>query len=264
MGNSESVWWIVVECACRILGVSTATVLCAVGVETLQQGEFNSLGIYLMVSSLAIMMFELAYFLHALLSMCLPCPPDWQLFVLWGKMAHIGGFHKFLYYSIMSVVCFLHPVLVWHAIIPGTMLLVTAFFYFILSKKTKATSPKRPQESYGDQGPTTVCVTERAGSESSVSFFHMMTGRRGGGLVLAARDRCLSLGERGESVQAMLELEQTAAAKDTDRGRRGRKERRLISLRDREEPVEGEMEEMDGFCEPEPDTTSDTAPMITD
>ncbi|XP_023266401.1 transmembrane protein 72 [Seriola lalandi dorsalis] len=264
MGNSESVWWIVVECACRILGVSTATVLCAVGVETLQQGEFNSLGIYLMVSSLAIMMFELAYFLHALLSMCLPCPPDWQLFVLWGKMAHTGGFHKFLYYSIMSVVCFLHPVLVWHAIIPGTMLLVTAFFYFILSKKTKATSPKRPQESYGNQGPTTVCVMERAGSESNVSFFHMMTGRRGGGLVLAARDRCLSQGERGESVQAMLELEQTAAAKDTDRGRRGRKERRLISLRDREEPVEGEMEEMDGFCEPEPDTTSDTAPMITD
>lgn len=24
-GSSESIWWIVVECACRILGVSTAT-----------------------------------------------------------------------------------------------------------------------------------------------------------------------------------------------------------------------------------------------
>lgn len=34
-------------------------------------------------------------------------------------MAHVGGFHKFLSYSIMSVVCFLHPVLVWHAVIPG-------------------------------------------------------------------------------------------------------------------------------------------------
>ncbi|CAG09383.1 unnamed protein product [Tetraodon nigroviridis] len=34
-------------------------------------------------------------------------------------MAHVGGFHKFLAYSIMSVVCFLHPVLVWHAVIPG-------------------------------------------------------------------------------------------------------------------------------------------------
>ncbi|GLD66521.1 transmembrane protein 72 [Lates japonicus] len=48
------------------------------------------------------MMFRLAYFLDALLFMCLPCPPDWQLFVLWGKMARIGGYHKFLYYSIMK------------------------------------------------------------------------------------------------------------------------------------------------------------------
>ncbi|XP_070772704.1 transmembrane protein 72 [Enoplosus armatus] len=264
MGNSESFWWIVVEFSCRILGVSTATVLCAVGVETVQKGEFNSLGIYLLASSVGIMMFELAYFLDALLFICLPCPPDWQLFMLWGKMARIGGFHKFLYYSIMSVVCFLHPVLVWHAIIPGSMLLVTAFFNFILSKKTKIKSPKRPQESHGDQGPTTVCGVEGAASDSTFSFFHMVTGRRGGGLALTARDRCLGPGERGESVQAMLELEQTAGPKDTDEERRRWKERRLVCFRGREEPVEREMEEMDGYCEPEPDTTSDTAPMITD
>lgn len=259
MGNSESVWWIVVECACRILGVSTATVLCAVGVETLQQGEFNSLGIYLLVSSFGIMMFELAYFLDALLSMCLLCPPDWQLFMLWGKMARIGGFHKFLYYSIMSVVCFLHPVLVWHAIIPGTMLLVTAFFNFILSKKTKIKSPKRPQES--DQGPTTVCVTEGAAApDSAFSFLHMVTGKRGGALTFSTRDRCLGIGERGESVRAMLE--QTAEPADADRERKRWKERKLISFRGREEPMEREMEEMDCYCEP--DTTSDTAPMIAD
>ncbi|XP_078129803.1 transmembrane protein 72 [Sander vitreus] len=266
MGNSESIWWIVVECTCRILGISTATVLCAVGVETLQQGEFNSLGIYLVVSSVGIMMFELAYFLDMILFMCLPCPPDWQLFLLWGKMARIGGFHKFLYYSIMSVVCFLHPVLVWHAIIPGTMLLVTAFFNFILSKKTKTKSPKRPQGSHSDQGPTTVYVTEGA-SNSTVSFFHVVTGRRAGVLALPNRDHCLGLGDRGDSIQAMLELEQTEAPKGTDREMRWKrrwKERRLICLRGREEPVEREMEEMDGYCEPEPDTTSDTAPMITD
>ncbi|XP_053291945.1 transmembrane protein 72 [Pleuronectes platessa] len=260
MGNSESVWWTVVEIACRILGVSTATVLCAVGVETLHQGEFNSLGIYLLVSSVAIMVFEMAYFLDALLIMCLPCPPDWQLFVLWGKMARIGGFHKFLYYSIMSVVCFLHPVLVWHAIIPGTMLLVTAFFNFILSKKTKNKSYKSPQ----DQGLTSVCATDRAGSDSTVSFFHVVTGRRGGVMAIASRDHGLGVGERGESGHAMLEPEQTAATGDPDRERRRTKERRLISFRGREEPVEREMEEMDGGCEPEPDTTSDTAPMITD
>ncbi|XP_010785293.1 transmembrane protein 72 [Notothenia coriiceps] len=264
MGNLESVWWTVIDCACRIFGVSTATVLCAVGVETLHQGEFNSLGIYLLVSSVGIMMFELAYFLDTLLVMCLPCPPDWQLFVLWGKMAHVGGFHKFLYYSIMSVVCFLHPVLVWHAIIPGIMLLVTALLNFILSKKTKPKPPKRPHGSLSDQGPTIVCVAETAASNSTDSFFHVVTGRRREGPALATRDRCLGPGERGESVQAMLELEQTAAPKGTDRERRWWKEGRLISFRGREEPVEREMEEMEGYCEPEPDTTSDTAPMITD
>ncbi|TKS85521.1 Transmembrane protein 72 [Collichthys lucidus] len=209
------------------------------------------------------MMLELAYFLDALLFMCLPCPPDWQVFVLWGKMARIGGFHKFLYYSIMSVVCFLHPVLVWHAIIPGTMLLVTAFFNFILSKKTKIKSPKSPQENHSNQGLTTVCVTEGA-SDSNFALLHIGTGRRGGESGLTTRDRCLSPGERGESVQAMLELEQTSAPKATDRQRRRWKERRLICFRNREEPVEREMEEMDCYSEPEPDTTSDTAPMIAD
>ena len=144
------------------------------------------------------------------------------------------------------------------------MLLTTAFFNFILSKKTKIKSPKRLQDTQGDQGPTTVCVTEGAASDASFSFLHMGMGRRGGGLTLATRDRCLSPTERGESVQAMLELEQAAAPKDTDRERRRGKERRLICFRGREEPMEREMEEMDCYSEPEPDTTSDTAPMITD
>ncbi|KAM3863237.1 transmembrane protein 72 [Diretmus argenteus] len=262
MGKSERVLWMVVEFACRILGISTATVLCGVGVETLQQGEFHSLAIYLLVSSVGIMLFELSYFLDALLYMCLPCPPEWQVFVLWGKMSRIGGFQKFLYYSIMSVVCFLHPVLVWHAVIPGTMLLVTALFNFILSKKAKAESPKRPEESYNDPGLTTVCVTERGDSESTFSFFHMVTGRRGAGLAFATRDSCLGQGERGESIQAMLELEQTAAPKETEMERRKWNERIQGCFTGRGGPVEREMEELERYCEPE--TTSDTAPMITD
>lgn len=149
-----------------------------------------------------------------------------------------------------------------YLLIAGTMLLVTAFFNFILSKKTKTKFPKRPQESYSDQGLTTVCVTESP--DDTFSLFHMVTGRRGARLALTARDRSLGPGERGESDQAMLELEQTAAAKETDRERRKRKERRPICLKGREELVEREMEEMEGYCEPEPDTTSDTAPMITD
>ncbi|XP_061646166.1 transmembrane protein 72 [Phyllopteryx taeniolatus] len=254
MDNSESGWWIIVEIACRILGISTATVLCAVGVETLQQGDFNSLGIYLLVSSVGIMIFELAYFLDALLLMCLPCPPDCQLFTLWEKMAQVGGFHKFLYYSIMSVVCFLHPVLVWHAIIPGTMLLVTALFNFILSKKTKTESSKRPQESYSSQGPTTGYVTEGVASDNTLSFLHMVTGKR---VALATRDECNGLAEMGgDSFRAMLELEHTP--KD-----RKSKDRRPTWMRGQKEVVEREMEEMIEFGDSEPENTSDTVPMIT-
>lgn len=140
------------------------------------------------------------------------------------------------------------------------MLLVTALFNFILSKKTKSTSPKRPQESFSDQGLTTVCVTEGTSSDNTLSFFHMVTGRRGPALVPSTtRDHCHGPGERGESVQAMLALEHTAAPKE-----RRWKERRLTRFSGREEPVEREMEEMEEYCEPEPDTTSDTAPMITD
>lgn len=222
-------------------------------------------------------------------------------------MAHVGGFHKFLCYSIMSVVCFLHPVLVWHAVIPGkqnpvdttgeirhcqlyhtfilyvagwqssvlfipsapcnflnagTMLLLTALFNFILSKKTKVRPSKQQQEGQsGDQGLTAMCATDGGAlSQSSFSFLHLGTGRRVGGLALAIRDS-------GESVQAMLEAEQAVAPTDADRERRRWRERRLIFSRHREQPVEREMEEMEEMercSEPDADTTSDTAPMITD
>ncbi|XP_077586122.1 transmembrane protein 72 [Stigmatopora nigra] len=252
MSYSESYWWIILEIACRILGISTATVSCAVGVQTLQQGDFNSLGIYLLVSSAGMVIFEMAYFLDELLLMCLPCPPDCHLFTLWGKMAKVGGFHKFLYYSIMSVVCFLHPVLVWHATIPGAMLLVTALFNFILSKKRK-TESKTPQESYPSQGPATVYVTEGLASDDTLTFLHTVTGKR---VALATGVECHGLAESGgESFQAMQEL--TCMPK----GRKG-KERRPLWMSGRQKVMERKMEEMRDMGDSEPESTSDTVPMI--
>ncbi|XP_076018218.1 transmembrane protein 72 [Genypterus blacodes] len=264
MGNFERIWWIVVESICRILGVSTATVLCVVGVETLQQKEFHNLGIYLLMSSVGMMMFELAYFLDILLNMYLPCSPKWKWVVLCERMSHIGGFHKFLYYSIMSVVCFLHPVLVWHAVIPGTMLLVTAVSNFILSKKTKTKPPIQPHET-GDcsnQDLSTICVTESAGLHSKLSFFHMATGKRGSAMSLITRDSYLNQGEGGESTQTMLEMKQTVGPKETEREKRwkGNKEAYFTVGKEPEERDK----DTDGYYDTEPDTTSDTAPMITD
>ncbi len=47
-------------------------------------------------------------------------------------MANVGGFQKFLYYTMMSLMCFLHPVLVWHAVIPGASLLT--YIIYLKSK----------------------------------------------------------------------------------------------------------------------------------
>ncbi|XP_041722669.1 transmembrane protein 72 isoform X1 [Coregonus clupeaformis] len=266
MGSAVTAWWVMVEVACRILGISTAAVLCAVGVDTLRQGEFHSLAIYLLLSGAGMMVFEVAYFLDALLQMCLPFPPGWRVFVLWGKMARLGGFQKFLYYSMMSVVCFLHPVLVWHAVIPGNttlpgiMLLVTAFFNFILSKNTQTVSPKDLEDNVGI---TSVCVSERGGTEHTFSFLHMPMGRRGAGLAFVPRESGLGVGERGESSRAMLEVEMEQPGSELERGRDGgerwkEKERHVHFQNSATE--ETEMEEYHDF---EPETTSDTAPMIT-
>uniref|UniRef100_A0A3P9HC74 Transmembrane protein 72 n=1 Tax=Oryzias latipes TaxID=8090 RepID=A0A3P9HC74_ORYLA len=233
--------------------------MCAVGVETMQKGEFNSLGIYL-ASSVAMMMFELAYYLDALLSMCLSCPPDWQLFVLWKKMARVGGFHKFLYYFIMSVVCFLHPVLVWHAIIPS-MLLVTAIFNFILSKKTNVKDTKISHVCHSNLDLTTLRDIERSDSSNTFPFLHAKTGRREDGLNLSDREHRLSPEHKGEHTQTMLEKRQTPSSDDTGKTRWTWRDKSLTWFRGREELVERELEEMEVYCEPE--TTSDTAPMIT-
>uniref|UniRef100_A0A8C8MPF3 Transmembrane protein 72 n=1 Tax=Oncorhynchus tshawytscha TaxID=74940 RepID=A0A8C8MPF3_ONCTS len=196
----------------------------------LRQGKFHSLAIYLLF------------------------PPGWRVFVLWGKMARLGGFQKFLYYSMMSVVCFLHPVLVWHAVIPGIMLLVTAFFNFILSKNTETVSPKDLEDNVGI---TSVCVSERGGTEHTFSFLHMAMGRRGAGLAFVPRESGLGVGERGESSQAMLEVEMEQPGSELERVRK-EKNRHVHFQNSATE--ETEMEEYHDF---EPETTSDTAPMIT-
>uniref|UniRef100_A0A3B3TB86 Transmembrane protein 72 n=1 Tax=Paramormyrops kingsleyae TaxID=1676925 RepID=A0A3B3TB86_9TELE len=112
---------------------------------TLNQGKFQNLAVYLL------------------------CPPKWIIFVLWKKLSNLGGFQKFLYYTIMAVVCFLHPVLAWHAVIPGTMLLVTGVAYFILSKnKSSAKAGSNPE----------TCAPDTRAMGPSYSILHLAGGRR--------------------------------------------------------------------------------------
>ncbi|KAG7462505.1 hypothetical protein MATL_G00185560 [Megalops atlanticus] len=209
------------------------------------------------VSSAGMMLFELAYFTDALLMRCLPCPPKWKVFILWKKMAKLGGFQKFLYYTLMSVVCFLHPVLVWHAVIPGTMLLVTGFAYFILSKqkKTPPKEPVSPLESC-DDAPAAAASNGDAGDvERAYSFFRIITGKRASALSYFPS---ASNGEASkDSSQAMLEESRSAdsLARKRDKRRVHFKEKALHAVQDETEMQE--YQEMD-----QEETTSDKAPMI--
>ncbi|XP_072533053.1 transmembrane protein 72 [Salminus brasiliensis] len=248
-----AVFWVVVECACRVLGISTAAVLCAVGVETLREEDFHSLAVYLLVSSAGMMLFEVAYFTDALLETCLPCPPTCKFFIVWKKMANTGGFQKFLYYTIMSVVCFLHPVLVWHAVIPGTMLLVTGVFNFILSKKKKTSSTKQSSESYGDSALSAVCVNDSGETEQTYSFFHIISGRRVSFLPNNSR-----LQRPSASSHGTLEPDHPSPKTNDQRPMR-KADRRNVQFVESFRQDETEMEEYD--MEPEV-TTSDKAPMI--
>ncbi|MGH0141867.1 UNVERIFIED_CONTAM: hypothetical protein FKN15_075003 [Acipenser sinensis] len=64
-------------------------------------------------------------------------------------------------------------VLVWHATIPGTMLVTTGFSYFIISKKKKTKLSKdsaSQSERYADPSATLVDVTETGDTDQMYSF----------------------------------------------------------------------------------------------
>ncbi|TRY53707.1 hypothetical protein DNTS_020261 [Danionella cerebrum] len=237
----DCVLWVMLECACRVLGISTAVVLCAVGIETQSQGVFTSLAVYLLLSSVIIMVFEAAYFIDALLATCLPCPPTWKLFILWKKVAKVGGFQKFLYYSMMSVMCFLHPVLAWHAVIPGTMLVVTGFFNFLLSKRKKSDQPKDSS----DPSLSSTSATDNEDNEHMLSYFHVISSKR------------TSFIPSNSGVHGEADWKQYA---NNDHHKK-RKDQKNVHFIESLRCTETEMEDY-GKVEVE-ETTSDKAPMIS-
>ncbi|KFQ91268.1 Transmembrane protein 72, partial [Nipponia nippon] len=112
-------FWSALEYTCRLLGISTAAVLIGVGVETLQRGQFKSLAFYLLFSGVAVTVCEGVFFISLFLEMCFIYEPDSLAQACWKRARRPGSFQKFLGYMLLSVACFLHPVLVWHVTIPG-------------------------------------------------------------------------------------------------------------------------------------------------
>ncbi|XP_030059039.1 transmembrane protein 72 isoform X3 [Microcaecilia unicolor] len=222
----HKVYWTVLECICRFLGISTAAVLTGVGVETLLQGRFKSLGYYLL------------------------CQSESTMYVCWRKIARLGGFQKFLGYVLLSVACFLHPVLVWHVTIPGTMLVVTGVAYFLLSKQKKLKPTKESSgqtEQYADPTATAVAMTHTGDTEQTYTFnstivekkaslFHQM------GSILRVKKDKLSPKDTEDKV---------------DQKRQVQFQEKVIKIIP---SITESLEEQES--EPE-ETTSDTAPIIT-
>ncbi|XP_057257011.1 transmembrane protein 72 isoform X2 [Pezoporus wallicus] len=105
--------------------------------------------------------------------MCFTYEPDSLAQACWKRARRPGSFQKFLGYTLLSVACFLHPVLIWHVTIPGSMLVLTALAYFLLSKRRKSprhkeTHPEAGQ--YADPSATIAAATIAGDTEQTYTF----------------------------------------------------------------------------------------------
>ncbi|KAG8523537.1 Transmembrane protein 72 [Galemys pyrenaicus] len=142
------VFWMGLEYTCRLLGIATA-------------------------AGAAVSLCEGAYFVTQLLTFCFQCQPGSLAYRAWEKAQWLGCFQKFLAYMLLSVACFLHPVLVWHVTIPGSMLITTGLAYFLLSKRKKSkTTPEvlPPPEQYTDPSGSAVSTTGSGDMEQTYTF----------------------------------------------------------------------------------------------
>ncbi|XP_053442236.1 transmembrane protein 72 isoform X2 [Nycticebus coucang] len=142
-------FWTGLEYTCRLLGITTAAVLIGVGTETFLQGQFKSLAFYLL------------------------CEPGSLADRAREKAHWLGCFQKFLAYMLLSVACFLHPVLVWHVTIPGSMLIITGLAYFLLSKRKKRKAAPEvlgPPEQYTDPSGSAMSTTGSGDTEQTYTF----------------------------------------------------------------------------------------------
>ncbi|XP_004749785.1 transmembrane protein 72 isoform X1 [Mustela putorius furo] len=166
-------FWTGLEYTCRLLGITTAAVLIGVGTETFLQGQFKSLAFYLLFIGAAVSVCEGAYFVAQLLAICFQCQPESLAYRAREKARWLGCFQKFLAYMLLSVACFLHPVLVWHVTIPGSMLIITGLAYFLLSKRKKSkASPEvlASSEQYTDPSSSAVSTTGSGDTEQTYTF----------------------------------------------------------------------------------------------
>ncbi|XP_040826256.1 transmembrane protein 72 [Ochotona curzoniae] len=253
-------FWTGLEYTCRLLGIITAAVLIGVGTETFFQGQYKSLAFYLLFVGAAMALCEGAYFVARLLAICFQCQP--------GSLAHrakekahwLGCFQKFLAYMLLSVACFLHPVLVWHVTIPGSMLIITAAAYFLLSKRKKnksAAEAPAPTEQYTDPCSSAVSTTGSGATEQTYTFHEAL--KEGPGSLFSHMKSILKGTRKPSALQRPSALTELALrpADSTATKKQVHFEDRVVHIH----PSLADRLEGGGDSESE-ETTSDTTPII--
>ncbi|XP_007936825.1 transmembrane protein 72 [Orycteropus afer afer] len=252
-------FWTGLEYTCRLLGIATAAVLIGVGTETFIRGQFRSLAFYLLLTGAAVSVCEGAYFVAQLLATCFQCQPGSLAYRTREKARWLGCFQKFLAYLLLSVACFLHPVLVWHVTIPGSMLIITGLAYFLLSKRKKSrAAPQRPAspEHYTDPSSSAVSTTGSGDTEQTYTFHGTL--KEGPGSLLTHMKSILKGTKKSSAHQppdTLMEL--TLEPTDTlGKKKQVHFEEKVVKI------IPSLAEGLDdGDSEPE-ETTSDTVPII--
>ncbi|CAM2117312.1 transmembrane protein 72 isoform X1 [Caretta caretta] len=252
-------FWTALEYTCRLLGISTAAVLVGVGAETLQRGQFQSLAVYLLFSGAAVSICEVSFFVSLLLGMCISYQPGSLAHTFWKRTTQPASFQKFLGYVLLSVACFLHPVLVWHVTIPGSMLVLTGLAYFLLSKRKKSPvlrEARGPLEQYVDPCATAATSTGSGDTEQTFTF---PGGRREQRASLLGQMKSILKGSEDKSAGWLAEpapTPPTPAPPTPAPGKQVHFQEKLVriipSVSESPDEAESEAEE----------TTSDTAPIL--
>ncbi|KAK3579438.1 hypothetical protein CHS0354_028237 [Potamilus streckersoni] len=123
---------------CRLWGIVTAVVSWGVGVETSFYGHY--LGYYLISVACVTTFLELVFLINYCVLVCFS--PDTCCVSLWRIILKLDDWKKGFFYAALAILCFLHPVEVWLAIIPGIMLVLSCFFYILKTFKTQAEKEK--------------------------------------------------------------------------------------------------------------------------
>ncbi|XP_048419615.1 transmembrane protein 72 [Stegostoma tigrinum] len=177
-------FWGVLDRICRILGIVTAAVLLGVGIDTAVQGQFMKLAAYLLFAATVLIILESPYFIGIVFVQHCPMffdKTDGKIWNLWKKAMRPNGLQKFLIFIFLSVACFLHPILIWHATIPGAMLIVSGLAYFLLNlrKRCHQDVPNMPNaQGCSRDYINAVTLTDAGQMEQTYSFPHGITKKK--------------------------------------------------------------------------------------